>query len=222
MNGGKGGAGVYQQIINQIPPHRVYIEAFLGAGAVLRAKAPAAIAIGIDVDEQLIGRWAGAPGVTTICGDALAFLAGYAWRGDEFVYCDPPYLMSTRSSARPIYRHEFATIEQHRALLTLLRTLPCAVAISGYWSPLYELELVGWRAITFQTVKHSGHVATEYLWMNYPEPLELHDYRYLGRSYRERERIKRKQQRWRARLRAMPALERYALLSVLTDLKQEC
>jgi hypothetical protein len=30
--GGKGGAGVYQMIINQIPPHRVYIEPFLGGG----------------------------------------------------------------------------------------------------------------------------------------------------------------------------------------------
>lgn len=30
--GGKAGAGVYQQIINQIPPHDVYIEPFLGGG----------------------------------------------------------------------------------------------------------------------------------------------------------------------------------------------
>jgi hypothetical protein len=29
--GGKGGSGVYQTIINQQPPHEVYIEPFLAA-----------------------------------------------------------------------------------------------------------------------------------------------------------------------------------------------
>ena len=32
---------------------------------------------------------------------------------------------------------------------------------------------------------------TEYLWCNYPAPMALHDYRYLGKDFRERERIKR-------------------------------
>ena len=36
--GGKNGAGVYQAIICQIPPHQVYVEPFLGSGAVMRLK----------------------------------------------------------------------------------------------------------------------------------------------------------------------------------------
>jgi hypothetical protein len=31
---------------------------------------------------------------------------------------------------------------------------------------------------------------------NFPEPVALHDYRYLGEDFRQRERIKRKKQRW--------------------------
>jgi hypothetical protein len=31
--GGKNGLGVYQAIINRMPPHQVYIEPFLGLGA---------------------------------------------------------------------------------------------------------------------------------------------------------------------------------------------
>ncbi len=62
-------------------------------------------------------------------------------------------------------------------------------------------------------------MATEWLWMNFPPPLELHDYRYLGQTFRERERIQRKRKRWTARLRCMPALERYAILSAIADLK---
>jgi len=38
--GGKGGAGVAQQIINRMPPHTVYIEPFAGSGAVMRVKRP--------------------------------------------------------------------------------------------------------------------------------------------------------------------------------------
>ena len=36
--GGKNGAGEYQRIINHMPPHKTYIEAFLGSGAVMRHK----------------------------------------------------------------------------------------------------------------------------------------------------------------------------------------
>jgi len=34
--GGKGGSGVYQKIINLIPPHDVYIETHLGGGSIMR------------------------------------------------------------------------------------------------------------------------------------------------------------------------------------------
>ena len=48
--GGKAGAGVYQTLINLMPPHRVYIEAFVGGGAVLKTKRPAQYSIAIDRD----------------------------------------------------------------------------------------------------------------------------------------------------------------------------
>ena len=45
----------------------------------------------------------------------------------------------------------------------------------------------------------------------------LHDYRHLGAGFRERERIKRKKQRWTARLHRLPVLERQALLAAIDD-----
>jgi len=48
--GGKGGAGVYQTIINNIPPHDTYIETHLGGGNILERKRPAARSVGIDLD----------------------------------------------------------------------------------------------------------------------------------------------------------------------------
>jgi len=50
--GGKNGSGVYQTIINLMLPHEVYIEPFLGGGAVMRQKRPALLNIGIDLDPE--------------------------------------------------------------------------------------------------------------------------------------------------------------------------
>lgn len=217
-NGGKGQAGVYQAIICQIPPHHTYIEPFLGGGAIMRHKRPATRSIGIDIDPAAIAAFDGASrNVQLVCGDALAFLRSYPWTGGEFVYADPPYLMEVPSSQRAIYEHEFASTEQHIQLLELLSTLPAMAAVSGYWSSLYATMLTGWRAISFPAVKRSGAIAEEWLWMNYPEPQELHDYSFLGGNFRERERIQRKIRRWEKRLSTMPRLERLAMMAALQD-----
>jgi DNA adenine methylase len=219
--GGKAGSGVYQQIINQIPPHEVYIEPFLGGGAVLLHKRAAAASIVLDVDAAcgvaVLGDGA-LPGVTFINGDAISYLQKLRCERSTFVYCDPPYLMETRSSKRSIYKFEFAEAEQHAGLLRVLQSLPCMVAISGYWSYLYESMLHDWRSISYNAVTRSGKVAREFLWMNYPEPVELHDYHYLGQNFREREKITRQKRRWRARLLRMSQLQRYALLSSIAEL----
>ena len=222
--GGKAGAGVYQQIINQIPPHKTYIEPFLGGGAVLLHKRPAVASIGIDIDAAVADWWETdrllektLPGGTFICDDAISFLKSYAWQGDEFIYCDPPYLYETRRSRGKIYPHEFGDIGQHTQLLKLLMSLPCQIAISGYWSSLYANILATWRNIHYQARTRGGDTATEYLWMNYPEPLELHDYRYLGSNFRQRERLKRIRTRWLARLGRMDVLERYSLLEAIAE-----
>ena len=89
--------------------------------------------------------------------------------------------------------------------------------ISGYWSPLYAAALHNRRTITFTANTRGGRPAREYLWMNYPPPTELHDYRYLGNEKRERERITRKVRTWSAGLLRLPQLEREAILSGISD-----
>ena len=219
--GGKNGSGVYQALINLMPPHRVYVETFLGNGAVMRLKRPAIASIGIDSDVHVTTTWNddAISGLTVLNLDALNYLANTAFSADTLIYCDPPYLMSTRSCKRPLYRHEFGDEAQHAELLTIVKRLSCMVMISGYYSDLYTRELAGWRTVTFNAQTRGGRPATEWVWMNFPEPLELHDYRYLGSNFRQRERIKRKQNRWRERLRRMPSTERYAMLSVLEELR---
>lgn len=224
--GGKNGSGTYQKIINLIPPHAVYVEAFLGSGAILRMKRPASRNIGIDADAAVIASWGrgeyrAVPNLQLHCGDAIKWLAEHrnSLGQETFVYCDPPYLMETRSSKRQLYLCELGQDEEHVRLLDILTELSCMVMISGYESALYARLLAGWRLTTFQAITRGGNLATECVWCNFPEPMELHDYQYLGNTYRERERIKRKQARWRKRLAEMPAQERYALLAELENLR---
>lgn len=210
--------GVAQWIINQIPPHRVYIEPFLGGGAVLRAKAPARSSIGLERDTRALALWKGfhLPDLRIIHGDALRWLEKFQPRGDEFIYCDPPYLLGTRTGAAAIYCYEL-TDEDHERLLSCLTSLACSIAISGYGSAMYARLLKGWRVSKFLTTKRNHERSEECLWMNYPEPLALHDYRYLGANFRERERIKRQKLRWARRLGAMSILQRRALMATLAE-----
>lgn len=250
--GGKNGAGVYQNIINRMPPHEVYIEPFLGGGAVMRLKKPALLNIGLDLDTEALFQfsrclhttpsetaWApiapivqlddsrslhavisvarGSSDPTMALGhlNAFDFLRRYPFTGNELVYCDPPYMHSTRGRADR-YRFEL-TDNQHSELLTILKALPCRVMLSGYWTLFYEQKLSGWATAHFQTTNRAGKKTTEWLWFNFPEPVALHDYRYLGKDFRERERIKRKKARWVAKLENMPVLERRALLCAIEE-----
>jgi len=166
----------------------------------------------------VIAHWKTHPGVTAICGDASSWLEKWPLNQTCCVYCDPPYLRSVRSCKRDYYRREFATEAEHESLLLALRKSNAKVMISGRPSTLYSTMLDYWRVVTYPTMDHRGHKVTECLWCNFPEPATLHDYRYVGSNYRERERIKRKKARWKARLLSMSILERAAILDAVGEL----
>ena len=185
----------------------------------MRNKRPAKISIGVEIDSSVAAMWQpelhNRQDLTVINGDAVEFLKGYSFSGNEFVYCDPPYLMETRKSGQ-LYLFEYEP-DQHVELLETIKKLPCSVMISGYQSDLYDSHLRGWSVRSFAAQTRGGSPATEYVWFNYPEPVKLHDYSYLGCNFRERERIKRKKQRWVNRLEKMPMLERRALLKAIDE-----
>jgi DNA adenine methylase len=195
----------------------------------MRYKRPAPMAsIAIDIDADVVQQFRRTnpdiPNLELHILSALEWLAPgpaarYYTDPHTLIYLDPPYLMSTRSTQRALYKYEFATEAEHDWLLSLIKGMRCMVAISGYASELYADRLKGWRAIQFPAMTRGGTIATEWLWMNYPAPLELHDCRYLGKNFRERERINRKKQRWSDRLKNMDPLERQALLSAIDELR---
>lgn len=212
--GGKGKC--YPRLINLMPPHATYIESHLGGGAVMRHKRPAAINIGIDIDPRVIEKWRSRQRLPcqVIEADASSFLTGYRYGGSELVYADPPYLSTTRRQSR-VYRRDY-TQEDHEQLLAVLLSLPCNVMISGYDSDLYRSRLSGWRVTSFPSMTHTG-LRNEHVWMNFPEPPELHETTFLGDTYRDRQTVRRRHRRLLDRFDRMPQIERLSVLDALNE-----
>lgn len=211
--GGKGNCSSH--IIGAMPIHRVYIETHLGAGAVMRTKRPAERQIGIDLDPEVIASWRrrDAP-CELVIGDAAQFLANYPFKGDEVVYCDPPYPHESRAS-RTRYRHEYDE-GQHAALLGLLRTLNCRILISGQPTELYCEMLSDWRCTRFEAPARRG-AREEMLWANFPQPDHLHDPLKAVGGFRDRERVKRRQATMYRKVDQMTQLERTLFLAWLAE-----
>lgn len=219
--GGKNGSGVYQRIINNMPPHKVFIEACCGSGAVIRNKRPAQRNIAIDLSQTALDLTAELAGdrldIEYIRTDAIKLLSSnFLDEVDEdtLVYFDPPYLPETRKGG-DLYEHEM-TVEDHERLLRCIKRLGCMVMISGYRSGLYDFELRSWYCINYRTQTRRGMV-DESLLMNFEPPNELHDYSFLGSNFRDRERIKRKKQRWKTKIENMDRLERLAIMEALQN-----
>lgn len=154
--------------------------------------------------------------------DAVQFLQSYrSFSHKALIYLDPPYLESVRSSGNRIYKHEFMTEAEHIELLEAVRHLPAMVMISGYQSELYDAYLFGWRKHKFNMINRAGDKTDEIVWMNFPEPQELHDYQFLGEGFRERERIKKKRRRLKRRLLKMDRYERLALIATVEEVKSD-
>jgi DNA adenine methylase len=212
--GGKGTC--YRQLINLMPPHRQYIETHLGGGAVMRHKRPAPKQVGIDLDSAVIDLWRRRwpEKCEIVQGDAIEVLLGLRLDADTIVYADPPYHPDSRRRSR-VYRHDY-TVCDHERLLECLVALPCKVMISGYASPLYSRRLNGWSLHRFQA-RTRVETREECIWFNFPKPNILHDDRFLGDGFRERELIRRRQHRLRRRVEMLSCAEQVSLHKWLRD-----
>jgi len=202
--GGKGNC--FRRIIGVMPQHVTYIETHLGGGAVMLNKRPARRQIGVDADQAVISRWrdGGRAPCELVCADAVDFLKSYPFDGSELVYSDPPY-PRVRQTSRRIYRYDYAEID-HEHLLDTLLGLPCAVMVSGTDTPTYARRLAGWRRIEFTAGARKG-IREEVVWANFDTRAPLHDPRYRGEGFRDRERLKRKFSTLTRRIENLPPTE---------------
>lgn len=86
-------------------------------------------------------------------------------RTDVLIYCDPPYVLSTRGLKRQ-YTHEMSD-QDHVGLLETLLQHEGPVMLSGYDNGLYNRLLPGWTKLQKDTIAEKGKHRTETLWLNY-------------------------------------------------------
>ncbi|MFC4218997.1 hypothetical protein [Flagellimonas marina] len=181
--GGKGGSGVYQNIINLIPPHKRFAVPFLGHCGITRNILPATTTLVNDIDPAVIRHWTDYYNSNPFGRNKNGtlddmwfhnlhwevFLTYYKFdQSDSFIYWDPPYPKKTRKSNHQ-YTFEM-TDDDHVTLLSRLLGFKKAMqAISTYDNPLYQEMLggAGWNKKSFQARTRQG-VATETVYFNYP------------------------------------------------------
>lgn len=229
--GGKEGNGVYQTIINHIPPHSYYYEPFAGNATVFRFKRLSFHSVINDLNENTYVKlkWfveKNYPAKTRYGNiyvtneNALTWLKRFSPFPDTVIYIDAPYPLSTRTS-KTRYKHEL-TNQEHRQMLTDLVKLSgkgVKILISTYRNKLYDTILTGWNFTIYQSITRTGEKRKEILYYNFPKPAELHDYRYLGDNFYKRQKMRQKITRYVKKLSALPEVERNAIMFNLKQIK---
>lgn len=220
-SGNKGRNTIAPQIINLFRPHSIYIELCLGSGGIMRWKSPAKYSIGVEIDYSMVlAATSVCPSGTVIVNDcAISWARSLSSAGaDVLIYADPPYVKSSRRSSVDIYNYEWSD-EDHIEFLSALKSTRAGVVISGYDGPLYSEILENWQRFTFPVSVH-GKIAHEVVWCNYHASYQQ-EYTYLGKNKTDRQRIKRKIQRWCSKLRSLPLPEREAIYNYLQSTRSQ-
>lgn len=115
-------------------------------------------------------------GVSLEARDALDVIRDYGQDERVLLYCDPPYLASTRGWGNN-YRHELRTDQEHHDLADALNGCAASVVLSGYHSALYDDLYDGWHRAERQAWTGNGirggrtrtdGERVEVLWSNRP------------------------------------------------------
>lgn len=217
-NGGKSGNGTYQNIINFIPKCEMFIDALVGNGGIVcNLKLPAHTVIN-DFSPYIVEKY------ISYCSNCFQIENMHVlelinkWDSllvNKFFYFDPPYLKSSRKSQQDLYKIEWSMLD-HEKFISRVLTVTSNCMISHYPCNLYDTAFKEWNKFTFQSMTRSGP-ATECLYMNYPTPTVLQDYRYIGKNFTERQRIKRKATRFLRKLEHLPEQEFNCIIACIID-----
>lgn len=225
--GGKGSNGTYQTIINNIRPHYCFIELFAGNATIYREMKKSNRSILNDIDSNVFEKLCEFYNdINTSCTnkdfeDIINHIIANAYNmGNVCLYCDPPYILSSRKSEKSVYDYEMSDDDHIRFLgmIKLLNSLTSNVdiIISTYPNNLYSEYLKDWNVIEFESSTRNG-MAKELLYMNYFDIDALHDYRFIGDSFTNRQSIKKKQKSLLAKVSKLSIIERNAFLEKIAE-----
>ena len=97
------------------------------------------------------------------------------------IYCDPPYMLSTRYGKQ--YRCEMDE-QDHEQLLEVLKAHKGFVIISGYETEMYDSILSGWNKYSTTAYSQVCSKKKEIIWMNYDPPKKQITLEFDGGGYK--------------------------------------
>lgn len=121
------------------------------------------------IDEELPRIIERLRSVQIVCRDAVDVIETWD-SADTLIYCDPPYVASTRASPS-VYAREMSE-EDHRDLAAALRACKGQVILSGYPSALYDALYGDWQQVRFDMPNNAAGGSRkarkeEVLWLNF-------------------------------------------------------
>lgn len=217
--GGKNGNGTYQNIINEIPKCKIYIEPMVGGGGILKNLNLPEITVINDLDPGVIDSYnnVGSGKDIRVYNEDYRKVCDIYDSKESVIYFDPPYHFETRKSKQKRYFAEWET-NDHIEFLNYVTRLHSYIIISHYPFKLYDEFLRDWRTKEFLSTTRHGQVV-EKLYMNFEKPKALQDYRYIGEDFTDRQRIKRQNKRLFNKIAQLPLYQCQLLLSELSILQ---
>ena len=208
-------------ILGLIPVHSIYWEIFSGSAQVLLAKVPAKLSGIVDMNDAMVqgvkNNYQGSLIAINGCGiSKLNTLTGHG--KETFIYCDPPYRLSERLSKSTRYPFEMSDSDHAKFLLTVLK-LSCRVAISHYDSCFYDDFLTTWNKKVVN-VSYHGQVVKEAIYYNYDLATQMAMPTFSGKDKTDRQRMKRKAERWAKNFQKLPIYEQQLIMSAIEQEKK--
>lgn len=189
--------GVIHKIVNEIPKHSYYYELFAGSAAIAKALPSAGTVKHLnDLNKTVLDQITIPPGHTVIKTSvrALDIIHNLTTATtDTFLFLDPPYLHHTRYN-NSLYKFEMSETD-HIQLLSAVKLLHCNCMIIHPDCKLYNDALQSWSTVQLK-IRYHKKTSIEKLYMNYSVPTALQTYKFIGTDCWDRQRIKRKAQRF--------------------------
>jgi site-specific DNA-adenine methylase len=211
--GNKGGQGIKEQLFNFVPKSERYFSLFYGMGGFENLPEFKKVNWVISEKNQEMQLLAAASGHVTFA-DYRSLVERYDFTSGDFIFCDPPYLHSTRRNGRSYYKFEFDRVD-HAEFLDYIRSCSGKVLITHPMCAIYDNYLKGWYKHEFRYMSRQGWFR-DCIWTNFiPGFAELHTYNYLGQCRTERQQIKRRRANFVSRFNSLPFHQKMAIFKEL-------
>lgn len=215
--GNKDFSNVIHFLINRLPKSERYFSLFFGGGG-LEKSAYTAAALFICAEKNPACKQFEVPGVATIeYNDYQDLIEDNVFTRSDFIFADPPYMFSSRTTGRKYYKYEFSH-QDHITFLEHIQNLDANIMITHPECDLYDGELYGWSKEPFNYMTRRG-MFKDCVYKNFQAAdIELLNYDCLGEDFTDRQRIKRQRQNI---VNKFAGLDNHVRAAIVRELKKE-